>query len=45
MWDNSSGHKGQGVCMCMLMLIRDNRVDGRGREGGGLFRVGGHLAL
>lgn len=36
MWDNSLGEKGQGDCMCTLVLIRDNRVEGRGkREGGG----------
>lgn len=42
MWDNSLGEKGQGDCMCTLVLIRDNRVEGRGKGG---FRVGGHLAL
>lgn len=31
MWDNSSGHKGLGACMCTLMLIRDNRVEVRGK--------------
>lgn len=40
MWNNSLGEKGQGDCMCTLVLIRDNRVEGRGG-----FRVGGHLAL
>lgn len=45
MWDNSLGEKGQGDCMCTLVLIRDNRVEGRGKREGGGFRVGGHLAL
>lgn len=33
MWDNSSGHKGQGDCRCTLGVIRKNRVEG-GRNGG-----------
>lgn len=41
MWDNSSSHKGQGDCICTLVVIRLNRVEGRGV----VFRVGGHLAL
>lgn len=33
MWDNSLGEKGQADCMCTLVLIRDNRVEG-GVQGG-----------
>lgn len=32
MWDNSSGHKGQGDCICTLVVITVNRVEGRGWE-------------
>lgn len=28
MWDNSPGHRGQGDCICTLVVIRDNRVEG-----------------
>lgn len=38
---HSSGHRGQGDCICTLLMIRVNRAE----EGGVLLRVGGHRAL
>lgn len=40
MWDNGSGHKGEGGFIRTLVLIMVNRVEARGV----VFRVGGHLA-